>query len=359
MRVLIFTAKYGNGHMVVANELKNYFESRGDEVFVRNPHMEYNKPVTTLAEKMYANVFSKRANNKYLKGIYGLSFEMFGNRHTSIFSRYGRREMTKIIKQTNPDLVIMTFPFQNKKFDVPVISVITDYGFSKIWYSKNIDHYIVGCDEVKEELLKYTDVDNVHVAGIPVNYRFSQVNNQTHVRRVVINLGALGGSEKEQIVKLITSLHLLDLTVEVVCGRNRKMYNYLNRLYGGINKILIHSYVNNMYEIYQRCDLIVSKAGGITIAEAISCELPLVINDTISLSGQEAMNIDFINEYEIGRCCSEDEIIKNIRYYLDNPEKYQESIMNMRKIKQTYEKTYDTTSLDIVRDLVRKNDKEE
>ncbi len=356
MRVLIFTAKYGNGHMVVANELKNYFESRGDEVFVRNPHLEYNKPVTTLAEKMYANVFSKRASNKYLKGIYGLSFEMFGNRHTNIFSRYGSREMTKIIKQTNPDIVIMTFPFHNKKFTMPVISVITDYGFSKIWYSKNIDHYIVGCEEVKEELMKYTDAENIHVAGIPVNYRFAQTNNHKEVKRVVINLGALGGSEKEKIVKIITSLHLQNITVEVVCGKNRKMYNYLSRLYNGIDRVIIHAYVNNMYEIYRRSDLIISKAGGITIAEAISCELPLIINDTISLSGQEGMNIDFINEYQIGICCEEAEIVKNVRFYLENPEEYQKAILNMRKIKRTYEQTYDTTSLDIVRDLVRKND---
>lgn len=355
MRVLIFTAKYGNGHMVVANEIKEYFENEGDEVIVRNPHMEYNKQVTTIAEKMYANVFSKRANNKYLKGIYGLSFEMFGNRHTNIFSRYGRREMTKIIKQTQPDLVIMTFPFQNKKFNMPVVSVITDYGFSKIWYSKNVDHYVVGCDEVKNELSKYVNIDNIHVAGIPVNNRFEQVNNQTEVKRVVINLGALGSSDKETIVKMITSLHLLNLTVEVVCGKNKKMYNYLNRLYGGINKIVIHSYVNNMYDVYKRSDLIVSKAGGITIAESISCELPLVINDTISLSGQEGMNIDFINEYKIGRCCNEDELLENIKYYLDNPKEYRRSVKNMREIKKKYKETYNLTGLDIIRDLV-KND---
>lgn len=351
MKVVIFTAHYGNGHMIVASQLRDYFKSRGDEVEIHNPHMETSKPLTKISETIYAEMFSKRASNKYLKGMYGLTFEMFGNKNTQVFSRYGSHQISKTIKRVKPDLIITTFPFHHRKFDAPVVTIITDYGFSKVWYNKNINHYLVGSEEVKHELEKYVDSDMISVIGIPVNYRYVQTNEATTPKTIMFNLGALGIVNKERIVKQITELHLLGLNIEVICGKNKKIQNYLGQFYKDIENIKIHGYVTDMYNVYDRCDLIITKAGGITISESISCEVPLIINETTSLSGQEQMNVEFINKNRIGLTTDEDGITNQVEYMLGNPEIYVDCVNNMRDIKEKYQTSCDETTLDFVRDM--------
>jgi processive 1,2-diacylglycerol beta-glucosyltransferase len=52
--------------------------------------------------------------------------------------------------------------------------------------------------------------------------------------------------------------------------------------------------VDNVAELMRTCDVLVTKAGGLTLAEAFCCGVPVVIQDV--LPGQEAGNLAYVLE---------------------------------------------------------------
>jgi 1,2-diacylglycerol 3-beta-galactosyltransferase len=60
----------------------------------------------------------------------------------------------------------------------------------------------------------------------------------------------------------------------------------------------IHGFVDNMDEWMAACDCIVTKAGPGTIAEALSCGLPIILSGFIP--GQEEGNIPYVLDNHVG-----------------------------------------------------------
>ncbi len=345
MKILIFTANYGNGHRSVANACQNYFSNQNDEVVIKNPHYKLCKPITILVEKVYLNIFNKWANIGIINKLYGWSFETFGNSHTTIFSKYGSRTMQKIVAETEADLVILTFPFYCRDLGVPTYSVITDYGFSNIWYSNNVDKYLVASEQVKQDLLKFTSEEKIYMTGIPVGQNFADNNLHTKVRKVALNLGAVGGGRSSIVEDTINQILALNLEVELICGNNKRLSEKMTLAFKDDKRVTVHGFINDVYNVYRRCDILVSKAGGVTLAEAINCEIPLIINESSSLAGQEQLNIDFVMNMNIGSVCEHHQIVQYIKKYCDDPAIFTTNVKNMKDLKTVYrselERLYD------------------
>ena len=84
-----------------------------------------------------------------------------------------------------------------------------------------------------------------------------------------------------------------DVHVVVVGGRNAALRRRLDRLavrYGG--RLTVAGFVDNMSDWLRCCDLIVTKAGPGTIAEATCCGTPLLL--TAHLPGQEKGNAEIV-----------------------------------------------------------------
>lgn len=336
MRILIFTANYGNGHRSVAGACQSYFSNNNDEVIVENPHHQFCKPLTIMVEKLYLNVFNKWANIGVINKLYGWSFETFGNNHTSIFSKYGSRTMQKMVAEIKPDLVILTFPFYCRDLGVPTYSIITDYGFSNIWYSKNVEKYLVASTSVRDDLLALTAEQNIYMTGIPVGLEFENDNQNKAIKKVALNLGAVGGGRSSVVIALVNDILDLGLEVELICGNNKSLYQKLTLNFEVDNRVIVHSYINDVYNVYRRCDVLVSKAGGVTVAEAINCEIPLIINESSSLAGQEQLNIDYILKFDIGTACDDKQIVKQLQSYKNDPQLFQAKVQNMKALKEIY-----------------------
>jgi len=93
--------------------------------------------------------------------------------------------------------------------------------------------------------------------------------------------------------------------VEVValCGRNGRLQRRLQRLQrrrpaGGV-RLTVRGFVGNMAEWLRCADVVVTKAGPGTIAEAACCGTPLII--TSRLPGQEDGNAEFVVGAGAGR----------------------------------------------------------
>ena len=58
-------------------------------------------------------------------------------------------------------------------------------------------------------------------------------------------------------------------------------------------------FVDNVAELMRAADMLVTKAGGLTLAEAFCCGVPVVVHDV--LPGQEAGNLEYVLQPQGGR----------------------------------------------------------
>lgn len=86
---------------------------------------------------------------------------------------------------------------------------------------------------------------------------------------------------------------LPDVDVAVICGRNRLLRRRLGRLaarYGG--RLSVHGFVTDMASWLRAADVVATKAGPATIAEAACCGTAMVL--TCHLPGQERNNVGIV-----------------------------------------------------------------
>jgi 1,2-diacylglycerol 3-beta-galactosyltransferase len=91
-----------------------------------------------------------------------------------------------------------------------------------------------------------------------------------------------------------------DADVVAVCGRNQRLKRRLDRLAAvSAGRLTVTGFTRHMADWLHACDLVVTKAGPGTIAEATSCGAPLLL--TSHLPGQETGNAEFVTRAGAGR----------------------------------------------------------
>jgi UDP-N-acetylglucosamine:LPS N-acetylglucosamine transferase len=77
----------------------------------------------------------------------------------------------------------------------------------------------------------------------------------------------------------------------VVCGHNEHLRRHVERLAAGLPLRAV-GFVDDVADLMRACDLLVTKAGGVTLAEAFCSAVPVVVHDV--LAGQEAGNLKYV-----------------------------------------------------------------
>jgi processive 1,2-diacylglycerol beta-glucosyltransferase len=214
---------------------------------------------------------------------------------------------------------------------LPLLAVLTDYIPHSYWVYDNVDYYITPSEEVAERLVKKgVPAHKIRPLGIPFDHRFNIPFNKTKVmqklkldpeiKTVLIMGGGQGLGPVKSALRQLKKLKR-EFQVIVVAGSNKKLYNSLKRKIKRYNKkLLVFGYVDNINELMGVSDILISKPGGITTAEALSKKIPLVIIRPIP--GQEASNTAYLTLKEAAIKVDE---VKNIglviEELLENPEK--------------------------------------
>jgi len=106
------------------------------------------------------------------------------------------------------------------------------------------------------------------------------------------------------------------MQIVVICGNNRKALRKLSKL-SFRHEVRLLGYVNNVELYMDAADLIVTKAGGITISEAIAKQLPMIIEHPIP--GQEMRNTEFMLNYGMAMAASSTMPLSEAIYYAMEP----------------------------------------
>ncbi|MFH1857229.1 MAG: glycosyltransferase [Candidatus Omnitrophota bacterium] len=178
-----------------------------------------------------------------------------------------------------------------------LITVLTDFRPHYVWINRETHFYTTALDSAKEELSRRgVPEEKVKVYGIPVSPLFSRQEEKNTLRKKLgfgeknfVVLTASGGFGVGPIEKMLERLDKSSLNVEmaVVCGKNQALFEKLKKAEFN-KKISIFGFVDNMHELMKASDLIVTKAGGLSVSESLACNLPLVIVRPVP--GQEGRN---------------------------------------------------------------------
>ncbi|CAM3938348.1 MGDG synthase family glycosyltransferase [Alicyclobacillus pomorum] len=309
-RVLLFTASFGSGHNQACHAVKEMLEERGAVVKVVDLVKLLHPSVRPIVTRVFLQVLKKAP------WLYGVMYDALSTNRSKSFVerqlfRLGRRKISSILQSFQPDVVCSTHPTSvgivselraRGMTSVPNVEVITDYTVHGHWVHPNVDLYCVACEEVGRELQRMgVPARKIHVTGLPIRKVFNEMQEvrDDPSRRLQLRLKngidgnkplflVMGGGEGiigtasmwERITKRV------DAQFVIVCGKNQRLYHQLRDLES--NNVRVFGYVPNIEQWMAMADMLVTKAGGLTMTEAFSLGLPMLLFRPIP--GQEYAN---------------------------------------------------------------------
>ena len=344
LRVLIFSATYGAGHVRAAEAVSEALHDLvpGVEVI----HLDFGEFIGKTINKVIKNTYIEVI--KHTPKLWGKFYYSTAKISPhSVFQRFlnglGRREFLDYIHSVQPALIVCTYPTVagvlsqlrlRNILDIPLVTVVTDYAVHSQWIHPGVDMYIVGCAEVAEGLVKRgINRDRVHITGIPVHPKFEKELDRDRIRAdlglkpeiptVLVMGGAygvLGGAKR--LCRFLAD-YPGQVQSLVVCGQDDRLYKSLDPVVEGARNTMVHfGFVTNVEELMTAADIIVSKAGGLTVSEALTKRLPILVLQPIP--GQEEENAVFLARHGAGRVAdTEEELEQVLRDLLANPAELQ------------------------------------
>ena len=218
-----------------------------------------------------------------------------------------------LMERERPDVVICTHAFPcgvmaeyRRQFDdaPPVVGVVTDFAVHAYWMHDNVAAYAVATSEMRAAMIaRGIESERIHVTGIPIKPQFSADTADLETlrerlglppdRRVALLMG--GGLGIGPLGKMLDAL---DDVAEPVCavaivGRSpRSEARVLARATRVGYPVRVLRFVDNVYDYMHAADVLVTKPGGLTSAEALAAHLPLVLFKP--LPGQEERNTRYL-----------------------------------------------------------------
>lgn len=218
-----------------------------------------------------------------------------------------------LIRKHEPDVIICTHPFPaeavshlGEKWRKNFLSaaVITDYSVHQMWICPHMDLYFVGCDFMQKQLIADGIAKNIiHVTGIPVAERFQKEHDKKLCRQkldlalykpVILLMG--GGLGLGRIGMALEQLETIDepLQLIVVAGRNRELLHKAEAVSKqSHHEIFVYGYTDKVHELMGAADLLLTKPGALTLTEALSLGLPMLLHEPIP--GPETDNARYMS----------------------------------------------------------------
>ncbi|UUZ86534.1 glycosyltransferase [Paenibacillus sp. P26] len=246
--------------------------------------------------------------------LYGWSFYVTQHfRHDRLFLKrlnsMGSHTLERWLEQERPDAVIHTFPAPvvpgfRKRNGLPPASytIVTDFVLHPRWIRSGVDKYYVATDDLKPALTQRgVPAGNIRTTGIPLRSMFEEPADPAvlrarygiHPSRRVVCVMAGAYGVLNQVGRLGEALLAFDdMEVVFICGKNTPLRQQIEALLGGHPRVHVFGYVQAIQEIMAFSSCLITKAGGITLAEAIAMSLPVIVFRP--LPGQEKENARYL-----------------------------------------------------------------
>lgn len=307
MKLLLLSTATGQGHNSASDSIKEYLDSKGCETLAMDVLKCGKKNTSLRASRLYTYV------TVYLPDFFGLIYRLgdfisSSRRRSPVFylnSLYAG-SLYKKITDFKPDVIVCTHLFgaqavtyirEKYGLRIPAVGIMTDYVCIPFWEETRLDKYIIPARELVGEFVKKgIPEEKIVPIGIPVKARFKNSGSKQEAR-AKFNLSGghvfaiMGGSMGfGRIVRLSTELlrAVPDAKVAVVCGSNKNLYKKLC----GIKNVFAFEYIDNVNELMDAADVLLTKPGGLSSTEAAVKRVPIVF--TSPIPGCEEKNAEFL-----------------------------------------------------------------
>ena len=317
MLLSILSCNYGGGHLRVGEAIAAGWKARtGGRVEIVDYFAQFVHPVFDAVTK-----FSYVQSVRRAPGMYGMFYRVTGEiKPDSLvqraINRMGLERLDKYLEAKRPDVVccVHCTPAGTMsdlkvlgRSAVPCLTVITDYVTHSQWIHPCVERYCVPADSVRDGLVdRGIQKDRIFVTGLPIERKFLRpLEREALMRRlgltpgrpvILVMAGAyamLGGVG--DVVRVLARFPR-SLQALVVCGLDRRMAQQVRaRTAGAPHPFHVFGYVDNVEELMAVSDLLITKAGGVTISEALALGLPMLIYRPIP--GQEEGNTRYLLEH--------------------------------------------------------------
>ncbi|HEU5323964.1 MAG TPA: glycosyltransferase, partial [Methylomirabilota bacterium] len=296
MRILILTASYGSGHNEAARSLALGFARQGATATVVDHFRELVHPLFERASRRLYLALLRRAPILW-GGAYALGDWLPSDSPLAFgVTRLGVSRLAALLDRLAPDAVVTVHATPAAALSAlaaegrrlpPHTTVVTDFVAHSQWIARGIDRYCVAADEVGREFVaRGIPRERVVVTGVPLRPQFEVAVDSIEARRelalrldapvLLVMAGSHGGTGR--LPDVVHALDRLPGPVQgvVVTGHDRRLAARLQRIPGsGRTRVL--GYVTEVRTLMAAADLLVTKAGGMTLAEAMAAELPMLL----------------------------------------------------------------------------------
>lgn len=347
---LIFTASTGGGHNQAAQSLKQQMEADGYHVHVMDVFRENSKFLEVLIEDGY-NIISNYVPHLY-GSIYKITGNDFSNKHLrKFFLLVLRKKLIEVFKTYNPSVVIATHPIfvnliaqlkDEGYTDAVCVTVVTDLGVHPFYFHESIDAYITAMECTKNQLIRFgIDEHKIHTFGIPVKHVFYKEKPKPkmmdHTFTILLMGGSLGSKKMYGTLKALVKIDQ-KVVIHAVCGNDQQVYKAILNDFKHLPENItlhVHGFVNNVHELMDQADVLISKPGGLTLTEAIHKHLPLII--PFYILGQEEENMEILEAEGLGVHIEDiDTLDSKVKTYMKDPDLLKRIEMKMQHISTQY-----------------------
>ncbi|WP_040982466.1 MGDG synthase family glycosyltransferase [Oceanobacillus jeddahense] len=294
-----------SGHHHVADTIKNQLNQSSNDFHFEKVEMLsycYGK-VEILTSSFYLQWIDK------FPSVYSKIYKTVVKRRKSSNSYYlyevlFLKKIRNLIEQTKPDIIICTHALPSyllnklKKGNIwngPVINVYTDYFINDLWGKERINYHFVPSLHHKQELImRGIKPKQIFVTGIPIDSIFKskkETSSNNDKLNILISGGNMGAGSIQQLLQTLNPSG--SILYKVLCGKNEMLFQHIEQLnYPSIKPLPYLNSKEEMNQLYDEADAIITKPGGVTISECLWKRLPIFVFE--ALPGQEEFNLNYL-----------------------------------------------------------------
>jgi processive 1,2-diacylglycerol beta-glucosyltransferase len=352
MKIIITYASAGAGHFKAAEAVYNYLKQDKSFNLTLIDVLDQSNP--------FFSSFYRRGYDfivKHFPSFWALCYFLTHaralrpvvQRMRLAINRVNTERFQRFLIRLNPDYILSTHFLSSEiaaylkrkdKIKARLFSVITDFDVHSFWVIEGTDKYFVACDFTKAQLVQEgVKPEDIYVAGIPIDSKFTRPLSKKEIYlklgldenrfTALVMTGSFGIGPLEEIVDLLHQ----DIQLLVVCAKNQRLYSRLkNKNYPSVK---IFGFIDNAEELMAVADVIITKAGGLTISEFLAREVVPVF--ACAIPGQEKKNIRVLACYGIGqeaKTCRQ--IKRTVLYYKEHPEELAKIKQKIRELKKPF-----------------------
>ncbi len=362
-RILILTAGFGEGHNSAARGIREGLA----QIAPQDSQVELHD----LFDDTYG-VVNHWARTAYLGFIdrspagWGVIYkwldrqQKFAGNFAVFFTL--KNYLSRLLARFRPDVIVSVYPAYPHMLDEMLgptgtadykrVVVITDsITVNAIWYRCSADYFLVP-NERSAAVLRDAGIppEKTRAFGFPVSPHFAELcedrqpPSEKTGRRVVYIING-NKPAAPNLVRRLSALEGVQLTVTV--GRDARLLRLLERQRRETGRHFeLVNWSDDLPRLLRSSHLLISKAGGATVQEAMAAACPMIVNHVIP--GQEEGNARFIAETNSGTIArSPDEVVAAVqRAFADNASVWREWSTNVSALSRP------AASLEIARFLL-------